>query len=66
MARDDRFYAFIIAHTSRSKARVQRIRIEKRVVTTFFAAVLVVALGFELRALRFDPAGRASPHGFRE
>ena len=45
MARDDRFYAFIIAHTSRSKARVQRIRIEKRVVTTFFAAVLVVALG---------------------
>ena len=45
MARDDRFYAFIIAHTSRSKARVQRIRIEKRVVTTFFAAALVVALG---------------------
>lgn len=45
MARDDRFYAFIIAHTNRSKARVQRIRIEKRVVTTFFAAVLVVALG---------------------
>ncbi len=45
MARDDRFYAFIIAHTSRSKARVQRIRIEKRVVTTFFAAVLVIALG---------------------
>lgn len=45
MARDDRFYAFIIAHTSRSKARVQRIRIEKRVVTTFFAAALAVALG---------------------
>lgn len=45
MARDDRFYAFIIAHTSRSKARVQRIRIEKRVVTTFFAALLVVGLG---------------------
>ncbi len=45
MARDDRFYAFIIAHTNRSKARVQRIRIEKRVVTTFFAAALVVALG---------------------
>ena len=45
MARDDRFYAFIIAHTSRSKARVQRIRIEKRVVTTFFGAALVVALG---------------------
>lgn len=45
MARDDRFYSFIIAHTSRSKARVQRIRIEKKVVTTFFAAALVVALG---------------------
>jgi murein DD-endopeptidase MepM/ murein hydrolase activator NlpD len=45
MARDDRFYAFIIAHTSRSKARVQRIRIEKRLVTTFFAAALVVTLG---------------------
>ena len=45
MARDDRFYAFIIAHTSRSKARVQRIRIEKRLVTTVFAAALVVALG---------------------
>ena len=45
MARDDRFYAFIIAHTSRSKARVQRIRIEKKVVTTCFGAALVVALG---------------------
>lgn len=45
MARDDRFYAFIIAHTSRSKARVQRIRIEKRLVTTCFAAALVVTLG---------------------
>src|SRR5687767_11159832 len=44
MARDDRFYAFIIAHTSRSKARVQRIRVEKKVVTTFFAAALVAAL----------------------
>jgi murein DD-endopeptidase MepM/ murein hydrolase activator NlpD len=45
MARDDRFYAFIIAHTSRSKARVQRIRIEKRLVTTCLAGALVVALG---------------------
>ncbi len=33
MAREDRFYAFIIAHTSRSRARVQRIRVEKRVVS---------------------------------
>ena len=45
MARDDRFYAFIIAHTSRSRARVQRIRVEKKVVTTFIAAVVVVTLG---------------------
>jgi murein DD-endopeptidase MepM/ murein hydrolase activator NlpD len=45
MARDDRFYAFIIAHTSRSKARVQRIRVEKKVVTIFFAAAAVVTLG---------------------
>lgn len=45
MARDDRFYAFIIAHTSRSKARVQRIRVEKKVVTSFIGAVVVLALG---------------------
>lgn len=45
MPRDDRFYAFIIAHTSRSRARVQRIRVEKRVVTSFIAAVAVIALG---------------------
>jgi murein DD-endopeptidase MepM/ murein hydrolase activator NlpD len=45
MAKEDRFYAFIIAHTSRSRARVQRIRVEKRVVTSFIAAVVVVALG---------------------
>ena len=45
MARDERFYAFIIAHTSRSRARVQRIRIEKKVVSTFFGALVVVSLG---------------------
>src|SRR5919106_61090 len=45
MAREDRFYAFIIAHTSRSRARVQRIRIEKRSVTVFCATAVVVALG---------------------
>jgi murein DD-endopeptidase MepM/ murein hydrolase activator NlpD len=44
MARDDRFYAFIIAHTSRSKARVQRIRVEKKVVTLFFGAAAVVTV----------------------
>jgi murein DD-endopeptidase MepM/ murein hydrolase activator NlpD len=44
MARDDRFYAFIIAHTSRSRARVQRIRVEKRVVSIFLVAVLGTAI----------------------
>jgi murein DD-endopeptidase MepM/ murein hydrolase activator NlpD len=44
MAKEDRFYAFIIAHTSRSRARVQRIRVEKRVVTiSSLIGVLVVA-----------------------
>lgn len=53
MARDDRFYAFIIAHTSRSKARVQRIRVEKKVVTRFLiaAAVLSVCLCYGLYGL---------------
>ena len=45
MAREDRFYAFIIAHTSRSRARVQRIRIEKRSVTIFCAVLLLLAVG---------------------
>ena len=45
MAREDRFYAFIIAHTSRSRARVQRIRVEKRSVTIFCAALLLLAVG---------------------
>jgi murein DD-endopeptidase MepM/ murein hydrolase activator NlpD len=45
MAREDRFYAFIIAHTSRSRARVQRIRVEKRSVTIFCAILLLIAIG---------------------
>jgi murein DD-endopeptidase MepM/ murein hydrolase activator NlpD len=45
MAKDDRFYAFIIAHTSRSRARVQRIRVEKKVVSIFFALILVMLVG---------------------
>jgi murein DD-endopeptidase MepM/ murein hydrolase activator NlpD len=44
MAREDRFYAFIIAHTSRSKARVQRIRVEKRAVSIFCIALAVAAI----------------------
>jgi len=45
MAREERFYAFIIAHTSRSRARVQRIRIEKRSVSIFCAILLLLAVG---------------------
>lgn len=53
MAREDRFYAFIIAHTSRSRARVQRIRVEKKSVTVFctVAAVLAVCLVYGLYGL---------------
>jgi len=47
MAKEDRFYAFIIAHTSRSRARVQRVRIERKVVSiscvvALFAGVALV------------------------
>jgi murein DD-endopeptidase MepM/ murein hydrolase activator NlpD len=42
MVREERFYAFIIAHTSRSRSRIQRIRIERKTVTT--ATVLAVLL----------------------
>jgi len=45
MAREDRFYAFIIAHTSRSRSRVQRIRVEKRAVTICCAILIVLAVG---------------------
>lgn len=45
MAREDRFYAFIIAHTSRSRARVQRIRIEKRSVSIFCVVLALAGVG---------------------
>lgn len=45
MAREDRFYAFIIAHTSRSRARVQRIRVEKRAVSIFCMILLLLGAG---------------------
>jgi len=45
MAKEDRFYSFIIAHTSRSKATVQRIRIERKVVSIFCAIALLVSVG---------------------
>jgi len=43
MAREDRFISFIIAHTSKSRARVQRIRVEKKSVTVFVTATIVLA-----------------------
>jgi murein DD-endopeptidase MepM/ murein hydrolase activator NlpD len=43
MAKEDRFYAFIIAHTSR--ARVQRIRVEKRLVSIVCAVLLLMGVG---------------------
>ena len=45
MAKEDRFYAFIIAHTSRSRARVQRIRVEKRSVSIFLVILLLFTVG---------------------
>ena len=53
MAREDRFISFIIAHTSKSRARVQRIRVEKKSVTIFItaAAVLAVCLVYGLYGL---------------
>ncbi len=44
MAREDRFISFIIAHTSRSRARVQRIRVDKKSVSIFMSAAAVVAV----------------------
>lgn len=35
MARDDRFYAFIVPHTSRSRARIRRICVEKKWLKLF-------------------------------
>lgn len=43
MARDDRFYAFVIAHTPRSSSRIRRFCVEKRSLKlfAFFAATLL-------------------------
>jgi murein DD-endopeptidase MepM/ murein hydrolase activator NlpD len=42
MVRDDRLYAFIIAHTSRSRARIRRISVHKRWLK--FSAFVAVAV----------------------
>ena len=53
MPKEDRFYAFIIAHTSRSRARVQRIRVERKVVSIscVIAAVAIAGLVYGLYGL---------------
>ena len=53
MAKDDRFYAFVIAHTSSSRARVQRIRVERKVVTIsgVLGIIIVVGLVFGIYGL---------------
>lgn len=45
MVREERFYAFIIAHTSRSRSRIQRIRIERKTVTTAAIIALLITGG---------------------
>ena len=45
MARDEGFYAFIIAHTSRSRSRIQRIRVDKKTVRILIVLVAVMAAG---------------------
>lgn len=43
MARDDRFYAFIIAHTSRSSSRIRRFCVERKSlqILAFFVGALI-------------------------
>jgi murein DD-endopeptidase MepM/ murein hydrolase activator NlpD len=50
MASDDRFYAFVIAHTSRSRSQIRRFCVEKRWLRIFgvcgVSLVLALAYGF--------------------
>lgn len=45
MPRDDRFYAFIIAHTSRSRSRIRRICVEKKWLKLFSVSAVIVFAG---------------------
>jgi murein DD-endopeptidase MepM/ murein hydrolase activator NlpD len=42
MLRDDRFYAFIIAHTPRSSSRIRRVCVEKKWLKLFTLAALIL------------------------
>lgn len=48
MVRDDRLYAFIVARTNRSRARIRRIRVHKRTLKllTFFGVVALCAAAY--------------------
>ncbi len=45
MARDDRFYAFIIAHTPRSTARIRRVCVEKRSLRILIVLAITLLCG---------------------
>jgi murein DD-endopeptidase MepM/ murein hydrolase activator NlpD len=45
MPREDRFYAFIIAHTSRSRSRIRRVCVGKKWLEFFSVAALVLFFG---------------------
>jgi murein DD-endopeptidase MepM/ murein hydrolase activator NlpD len=45
MVRDDRLYAFIVARTTRSRARIRRISVHKRWMKVFVSLSVVVLLG---------------------
>jgi len=60
MARDDRFYAFIVPHTSRSRARIRRICVEKKwlklfvlMATIFFGGCFYGLYGLTQQARHF-------------
>ena len=42
MTRDDRFYAFIIAHTSRSRSQIRRVCVEKKWLKLFTVAAVIL------------------------
>lgn len=48
MVRDDRLYAFIVAHTTNSRARIRRIRVHKRTLKalTFIGVVALCAAAY--------------------
>lgn len=45
MPRDDRFYAFIVAHTSRSRSKIRRICVEKKWLKVFTLTGIILAGG---------------------